>query len=204
MISNTRWNVTNAEDVLKGAKPKLDEVGPFSYREYTVKLNVTFLDGGNKVKYRKWEYFVHDPDTSCERCKTPKETKVQVASIPFQSVAGGLTYGSETQDRWWKTLAFDLVADYANATFFDVLPAEELFFGKEYEILKTVAELQPGTPSWFGIEVNQTLEAALESNFSTQLTGADNIVDIWNYTDYQGKGNKLSCWESPVANRIMG
>ena len=55
------FNVTNPEEVIKGGKPKLVEVGPFVYRAVTVKdsvdhgsdhVNLQYDEGGETLTYR--------------------------------------------------------------------------------------------------------------------------------------------------------
>ena len=48
------FNVTNPEEVIKGGKPKLVEVGPFVYRAVTVKdsVELQYDEGGETLTYR--------------------------------------------------------------------------------------------------------------------------------------------------------
>jgi hypothetical protein len=39
------FNVQNAEDVLKGAKPVVVQTGPYPYKEYFNKFDIEFKDG---------------------------------------------------------------------------------------------------------------------------------------------------------------
>jgi hypothetical protein len=36
-------------------------MGPYSYREYNVKFNVTFNEEGTEFSWREWQYFIYDP-----------------------------------------------------------------------------------------------------------------------------------------------
>lgn len=38
------FNITNPDEVMAGAKPELEEVGPYIYRKYGMTLNATFND----------------------------------------------------------------------------------------------------------------------------------------------------------------
>eukprot|EP00003_Mantamonas_plastica_P029233 TRINITY_DN688_c1_g1_i2.p1 TRINITY_DN688_c1_g1~~TRINITY_DN688_c1_g1_i2.p1 ORF type:complete len:147 (+),score=24.06 TRINITY_DN688_c1_g1_i2:427-867(+) len=54
------WNLTNHEAVLMGAKPIYKEIGPYCYRKYRVRFNLTFFEEGDKVKYWRQRYFRFD------------------------------------------------------------------------------------------------------------------------------------------------
>ncbi len=54
-------NLTNPTDVLAGtARPRLQEVGPFVYRQHRRKLNVTFAEDGETVSFVLRKYYVFD------------------------------------------------------------------------------------------------------------------------------------------------
>ena len=40
------FNITNKDEILQGAKPELQEVGPFVYDINTEKVNITFYENG--------------------------------------------------------------------------------------------------------------------------------------------------------------
>ncbi|XP_014467437.1 PREDICTED: sensory neuron membrane protein 1-like isoform X2 [Dinoponera quadriceps] len=45
------FNVTNADEIMQGGKPKLQEVGPFFYDEYKVKLDLIDREDDDSVEY---------------------------------------------------------------------------------------------------------------------------------------------------------
>ena len=77
------FNVTNPDEILKGAKPVLRQLGPyrfavvpnktkqnktwefsFSYREYMVRYNISWLQDGEILKFKTYHYFVFDEATT--------------------------------------------------------------------------------------------------------------------------------------------
>ena len=55
------FNVTNPDEVLKGMKPVLQEVGPFVYKAVTVKNsrnNIVFNEDGETLTYRPRFFFM--------------------------------------------------------------------------------------------------------------------------------------------------
>lgn len=100
------WNLSNLEDIRANAtvKPEFVEVGPFSYRKYYKKINVTFLDRGNQVSYDRWTYYVEQPN----RSKFSSDTNITSVNSGYLGVVGAV--GSE------KNLPMALVpSEFANA-----------------------------------------------------------------------------------------
>ncbi|KNC48268.1 lysosome membrane protein 2 [Thecamonas trahens ATCC 50062] len=62
--SYTFFNLTNAPDVLAGAAPVFEPVGPFVYRRNTVKLDPKFLDGGARVSFKEMSQYSFVPEQS--------------------------------------------------------------------------------------------------------------------------------------------
>jgi hypothetical protein len=55
------WNVENPLEAARGEKLRVKEVGPYAFKEYRVKHNVTYQDDGNVATYYEQRYFVFDP-----------------------------------------------------------------------------------------------------------------------------------------------
>ena len=51
--------VSNPDEVSKGAKPQLKELGPFAYRETREKRNILEVDG-DKIHYASYMEYVFD------------------------------------------------------------------------------------------------------------------------------------------------
>lgn len=66
------WNFTNIEEVVASnwqVKPKLEECGPYTYKEKHYKENVTFNDNNNTVTYfnkRVWHFDAEKTNGSLE------------------------------------------------------------------------------------------------------------------------------------------
>ena len=59
------FNVTNPDDIRNGrAKPIVKSVGPFVYRYYKEKHNVTFTPDDKEVHYQDWNYYEFDEERS--------------------------------------------------------------------------------------------------------------------------------------------
>ena len=86
------WNLTNpAEFAVGESKAVLVEVGPFVYRLYGNKSNVTFGDGGNEVSYNEYKDYIFQPDMSVS-----DDQDTMILNInPFYVAAIAKTGGSE-------------------------------------------------------------------------------------------------------------
>lgn len=58
------FNVTNAKDVLKGAIPVVNEVGPYVYRQYRDKIVTNISPDQSIVTFRTIQKFVFDSEAS--------------------------------------------------------------------------------------------------------------------------------------------
>ena len=89
-LSGYVFSVNNPEEVMQGAKPVLDEIGPFTYKAVTIKdsvdydtkkVNLEFNDdGGETLTYRQRYFYFLDPSQSIG---DPEKTFVTVPNIPF-------------------------------------------------------------------------------------------------------------------------
>lgn len=85
------FNVTNPEEILQGEIPRLEEVGPYTYRELRNKANVQFGENGttisavtNKAYIFERNQSVGDPTVDLIRTiNIPLLTVVEMAQQPF-------------------------------------------------------------------------------------------------------------------------
>ncbi|KAE8992861.1 hypothetical protein PR003_g21984 [Phytophthora rubi] len=85
-------NATNAEAYLAGDDKTLQvrEMGPYVYRRRQFKLDVEFLDDGNRVSYKQYTYHTFVPDMSCDGCSDDDQvTTLDVGYMSVIAQAGG-------------------------------------------------------------------------------------------------------------------
>ncbi|CEG48622.1 croquemort-like mating [Plasmopara halstedii] len=82
-------NATNAESYLAGDASTLQvrEMGPYTYRRREIKLDVKFLDDGNRVTYKMYSYHTYVPELSCDGCSDTDEVVTMDSS--YMSVIAG-------------------------------------------------------------------------------------------------------------------
>jgi hypothetical protein len=62
------WNLTNPIKFLMGEKPELEEIGPYTFREYTTKYNVSYSTNMVEVTYKEYTTYIFQPDMSAPLC----------------------------------------------------------------------------------------------------------------------------------------
>ncbi|XP_056288335.1 scavenger receptor class B member 1 [Pseudoliparis swirei] len=187
------FNVLNPQEVLAGEKPHVEQRGPFVYRKFIQKENVTFHANGT-VSYLEYRRFFFEPTMS-------SGNESEVVTIPNMLVLGAAIM--------MENLPF-AVRLMISATF--------KTFNEGPFLTKTVGELMWGYDSGLVDFLNKYLPGMLPStgkfglfaefnNSNTGLftihTGRDDIrkvhmVDSWNGL------TKLSNWKSPQCNMING
>uniref|UniRef100_A0A4W5L4M2 Scavenger receptor class B, member 2c n=1 Tax=Hucho hucho TaxID=62062 RepID=A0A4W5L4M2_9TELE len=72
------FNVTNPAEVLRGERPAVLEVGPYTYREFRPMERVNFLENGTKVAAVNTKTYVFQSDMS----KGPESDLIRTVNIP--------------------------------------------------------------------------------------------------------------------------
>ncbi|XP_072406679.1 lysosome membrane protein 2-like isoform X2 [Chiloscyllium punctatum] len=135
------FNVTNPEEVLNGGKPFLEEKGPYTYREYKPKENVTFLDDGQKVSAITTKTYVFVPELSNGH---PETDLIRTVNIPvvmnrtddgeYVFLTGQKSYknfttivewrGNKSLD-WWTTGACNMINGTDGTSFHPLITKNE-------------------------------------------------------------------------------
>ncbi|GMI51946.1 hypothetical protein TeGR_g11838 [Tetraparma gracilis] len=89
------WSVANPSAVLHdNAKPQMVQMGPYSYKEYFNRFNVSFSDDGEEVSFYEQWYYVFDEAASGVRSDT--EDEVTQANLVMHGLRALLS-GSEEE-----------------------------------------------------------------------------------------------------------
>ncbi|MFX1420588.1 MAG: hypothetical protein ACFE9N_16955, partial [Promethearchaeota archaeon] len=62
------WNLTNPRGVIDGYKPEYVEIGPYVYREYSTKYDVSFSPNWDEVSYKQYSTYIFNPELSDSSC----------------------------------------------------------------------------------------------------------------------------------------
>ena len=58
------WNLTNPDATLQGSRPIFNEIGPYTFREYSYKYNVKFDEDKDEVSFNSYSRYSFRPDDS--------------------------------------------------------------------------------------------------------------------------------------------
>ncbi|XP_054718007.1 protein croquemort-like [Uloborus diversus] len=170
------FNITNTKDILEhNAKPHVQELGPYTFRETREKVNITWHDNGT-VSYqqvKRW-FFEHELTTGS------LEDVVTTVNVPLvTSVNQGMLSGDD-----FLLNAINAVLESTNSLVFVEKSVNSLLFeGYEEKIYETVQEMGIPVPydrfGWFYSKNNS------DDGLYTIFTGKNEVgkygyVDKWN------------------------
>ncbi|XP_034827962.1 scavenger receptor class B member 1 [Maniola hyperantus] len=187
------FNVTNPQGFLEnGEKPKLNEVGPFVYREDMEKVNIKFHDN-DTVSYQHNKILRFVPELSVD-----KTQKLVVPNIPLLTV----TSFSPNLPTWlFNVLVTGLAITYRDRSKpFVQITAEELVFGYD-DPLVTLAHYfypkgkRPNSQMGLLLARNGTLEEVHTINTGQRL-------DKFGYLDKLNGLDHLPYWRDSPCNNI--
>lgn len=203
------FDVANPKEAALGAKPILVERGPYAYREFSVKHNVTFSADGDTVSYCEQKYFRFDPERSAPGLR-PTD-KVTTLSLPF---IGLLNNPKMQQLGSWKIPVLkSLLCEvwkndpehYGNQvefTPFTQIEVEKLAFGYSQDPLLSVLEreleripfhLAPHVPTYVqglaGVNISSPEECLRLSDYDTMFTGKSDknlfgVFKLWRNSEF--------------------
>ncbi|XP_036444566.1 lysosome membrane protein 2c [Colossoma macropomum] len=184
------FDLTNPEEVLKGERPAVIEVGPYTYREYRPMESVTFMDNGTKVASVNPKTYVFEPNMS----RGLEDDLIRTVNIPAMAV----------MERYKNhSLISRVISDLMKAGgmgLFVTRPVGELLWGYEDPLLKELRLVDPLLDDYFGLfyKMNGTNDG--EYVF---FTGKQNYQDFARVDLWKGQSS-LSWWSSDECNMING
>jgi len=200
------YNVSNAEAVVeRGDAPVLVEVGPFSYREVSIKHAPRWSGRGGTelVDFHQQKEYVHVGGATE---LSPTTTTVTVASIAFGGVAstiGGFRAGSAPSG-WWHALALEAVAAAGNSTYLTTQTVHDLLFGYRDPMLALLASAGLPVDPVVSLIHNVTKDEAMSSEHHWQMyTGTHDLSKRLEVRKWRGK-RTVDFWGSPDCNRVHG
>ncbi|XP_034244002.1 scavenger receptor class B member 1-like isoform X2 [Thrips palmi] len=190
------YNYTNSDEFLEGLAPKLrvQEVGPYSYRETLERVNIRFHDNGT-MSYSEKRTHVFEPTLS----GGSEDDVVTVPNLPLiGAMARVVNEGAIAQFALNGAFLFSPPAQ------FDRLRAKDFLFGYNnsvYNFAKGVSALsQSGPVPKLGLIATRS---GLSNDRYTVFTGKGNFSLLDVVSRFNGR-EALSVWESDDCNRIDG
>ncbi|XP_017267884.1 lysosome membrane protein 2a isoform X2 [Kryptolebias marmoratus] len=184
------FNVTNPEVFLAGGKASVQQIGPYTYREYRPRENVTFLENGTKVYALNPKTFVFVPEKSVG---DPTVDIVRTVNIPLVAVMNELS----TYSFFLRTM----VSMYLNnIDMFMTRTVHEVLWGFKDPLMTKIHSMKPEVDEYFGLmwKKNGTHEGEFVFH-----TGEQNYLDYGKIDTWNGL-RQMSWWSSNQSNMING
>ncbi|XP_076842494.1 lysosome membrane protein 2 [Brachyhypopomus gauderio] len=186
------FNVTNPQDFLGGAKPRVTHMGPYTYREYRPKDNVTFVDQGTKVSALTPKTFVFMPDLSAGDPSIDLVTTVNIPAVAVMNKVKGLSF--------WTRSAISVFMGNIGAQMFMTHTVDELLWGFKDPLLTRLHTIKPEVDEYFGLMLNKN---GSDDGEFVYLTGEDNHLDYGRIHSWKGQ-TLMSFWNTNQSNMING
>ncbi|KAL4843081.1 hypothetical protein H8958_003743 [Nasalis larvatus] len=184
------FNVTNPEEILRGETPRVEEVGPYTYRELRNKANVQFGDNGTTISAVSNKAYVFERDQSVG---DPKIDLIRTLNIPV------LTVIEWSRVHFLREIIEAMLKAYQQKLFV-THTVDELLWGYKDEILSLLHVFRPDISPYFGLfyEKNGTNDGDY-----VFLTGEDNYLNFTKIVEWNGK-TSLDWWITDKCNMING
>ncbi|XP_075716853.1 lysosome membrane protein 2 [Rhinoderma darwinii] len=188
------FNVTNPLEVLDGEKPVVDEIGPYTYREYRSKEDVEFLENGTEVSAVNPKTYIFEPDKSVGN---PEVDFIRTINIPIVTLLE-----ITRQNKYFKYIKpiLNAVLKTYKEGIFLTRSVHELLWGYKDPVLSMVHTVVPDISDMFGLfyKMNTTSDGTY-----IFLSGSKGYMDFTKIVEWRGKSN-LMWWTSDTCNMING
>ncbi|CAF97173.1 unnamed protein product [Tetraodon nigroviridis] len=185
------FNVTNLDQVLAGGKPEVTQVGPYTYREYRYKENVSMVQNGTRVSAHTIKSFVFLPERSVG---DPSGDNITTVNIPVWAVmnkVSGNLFKSSMVSLWMNSLKSGL---------FTTRTVNELLWGYQDPLLTKVSATNPDVEKVFGLMYKKNGSSNGEFVYHT---GQQDYLDYGRVETWKGQ-RQLTFWKSNQSNSING
>uniref|UniRef100_A0A8C6S5M5 Lysosome membrane protein 2-like n=1 Tax=Neogobius melanostomus TaxID=47308 RepID=A0A8C6S5M5_9GOBI len=173
------FNMTNVDAFLAGAKPQVTQVGPYTYRQYRYRANVSMVENGTKVSAYNTKSFVFLRERSVG---DPSEDSITTVNIPAWAVMNKL------KDSFWKASMMSVWMNSIGSGLFTTRTVNELVWGYEDPVLI------------FGLMAKKNGTSNGEFVYHT---GQQNYLDFGRVVTWKGQ-SQLTFWTSNQSNSING
>ncbi|XP_071378230.1 lysosome membrane protein 2-like isoform X1 [Centroberyx affinis] len=185
------FNVTNVDEFLVGAKPVVAQVGPYTYREYRVKVNVTAVENATKVSAYNTKTFVFLREKSVG---DPAVDAITTINIPAWAVM------NKVKGSFWKSSMVSIWMNSIGSGLFTTRTVDELLWGYKDPLLSRIAASSPDVEEVFGLMYKKN--GTHDGEF-VYHTGEQSYMDYGRVESWRGQ-SQVSFWTSNQSNSING
>uniref|UniRef100_A0A8C8ZLJ4 Scavenger receptor class B member 2 n=1 Tax=Prolemur simus TaxID=1328070 RepID=A0A8C8ZLJ4_PROSS len=168
------FNVTNPEEILRGEAPRLEEVGPYTYRELRNKANIQFGDNGTTISAVSNKAYVFERNQSVG---DPKIDLIRTLNIPV------LTAMEWFQAHFLREIIEAILKTYEQKLFV-THTVDELLWGYKDVILSLLHPFRPEISPYFGLFYGKN---GTNDGDYVFLTGEDNYLNFTKIVEWNGK-----------------
>lgn len=165
------YNWTNPDDIRNASvKPSFQQLGPYRFREFPDKMNITFNDDNSTVSYRKFSNFFFDADGSngslSDLCTT------------VNLVALGAGNSAKDSGFFYQMLVSGTLSSYKEEIHVTKSVGELLFDGYDDDMMKLATIFSNETPfDRVGLMVKRNGTELLSGRYNV-YTGVDDIFKL--------------------------
>ncbi|KAJ1204899.1 hypothetical protein NDU88_000334 [Pleurodeles waltl] len=185
------FSVTNPQEVLDGDRPVVEQKGPYTYREYRPREEVTFLDNGTKIFAVTSKSYIFEPEKSIG---DPHVDMIRTINIPAMTVMERTEYSVLN-----RTAAALLLLTCGEGMFV-TRTVHELLWGYKDCALSYVHIFDATIDSTFGLFYKMN---ATHDDEYVVFSGADKYQDVSRIVEWRGQ-QALTWWTSDSCNKING
>jgi len=196
------FNVTNVEEVMKGGKPNVEEVGPYVYREKREKADITFNSDNSEVSYKDKIWYHFEPSMS----SGSEDDLITNYNLPFIGVVSALLEANRTGNAKaaGAVLLLNGKVRVKKIKLFDYNTVGELLWGHTSSFFDAVYRNKRfkdkiKTNQW-GLFYGRNGTAGDHMTIATGINGLDEIAQVKKYKDNES----LDYWYTDYANAING
>ncbi|KAK2872218.1 hypothetical protein Q8A67_022115 [Cirrhinus molitorella] len=184
------FNLTNPAEVLDGDKPFVQQIGPYTYREYRPKEEVKFMDNGTRVAAVNPKTYVFEPKMS----RGSEDDVVRTVNIP------AVTAMEKYKDTF---LIARIISDLMKAkgiSLFGTFRVGDLLWGYEDPLLQELKRARIVQDDHFGLFYKKN--GTDDGNY-TFFTGKQKYQDFARIDEWNGQST-LNWWSTEGCNMING
>ncbi|XP_061589663.1 lysosome membrane protein 2-like isoform X2 [Cololabis saira] len=185
------FNVTNVDEVVAGGKPVVTQIGPYTYREYRYKDNVTVWENDTMVSAYNTKSFVFLREKSVG---DPAVDNITTVNIPAWAVM------NKVKGSLWRSSLVSIFMNSAKSELFTTRTVDELLWGYVDPLLERLAPTTPDVEKEFGLMYKKNGSNDGEFVFHT---GVENYLDYGRVKTWKGR-SQLTFWTSEESNVING
>ncbi|XP_040012988.1 lysosome membrane protein 2-like isoform X2 [Xiphias gladius] len=185
------FNVTNVDEFLQGGNPEVKQVGPYTYREYRYKDNVSMVENGTMVSAYNTKSFVFLREKSVGN---PAVDNITIVNIPAWAVMDKL------KGSFWKASMASFMMDSVKSGPFTTRTVDELLWGYQDPLLTRISSTQPDVEKFFGLMYKKN--GSNDGEF-VYHTGEQDYMDYGRVKTWKGQ-SELTFWTTNHSNSING